>query len=528
MEIVVSNKNYENLNKLRIAFIESYLNTNVEYSCYEKIGSDSQLLTIDIEEDIDHHTKKEIMKLLEKINFCHILLYKGFGHPLKQLKSMNKGYNKILNYKDVYYYDPCDFSEELILFAHEFVKMFQYNYIPIKLPNKQITTTIIMDQLGLVPCRLENSNGRLYLEIDGEKHHMDYKSQAEFIYKKMEESDLEPYYKIDNNIDKMNVMRLSVGNSPISAYYPTQSTSEHTFKLTMAFIKLCKQENLPMLNCRDISTFSRDVLGFEYYTINNVIKLKDMYETINVSNFKEHEFEYLENTLAFSIYLSGFGIKHFVLFNKDLHIYTVCYVYSDLLDPYVDIDDMKQRVVDYYGHMFQTDRDHIENKKFKHMSIQELLSCVAIRDTLLFDKHNINHINPYDHKPLPISYYDTKKHQTYGIYNIGNIIKGILKKPPVYDRYDLEIRDVSISLVEGTVKIHGVEVATNMYFTDNDRALKHIYKIWKKGYFLNTMGLMYYLETGDFEKQTIKSPEWFTFHNSSERDLYRFLSFNDL
>ena len=528
MEFVVSNKNYEELNKIRISFIETYLNTKVEYSSYKKIGTDTQLITINIDEDLTVEEKQHVMKLIEKIDYHSKFLYKGYGLPIKQLKSMNSKYHKILNYKDVYYYTPDSFTIELEEFAHKFIKMFDYNYREVSLSSNVIKHTILLESLALLPCKIHNKNGRLYLEIDGETHHMDYDLMCSKLFKDMENSNLEPCYKIDNNMDKVNILRVMKGKSPLSPYYPNQSTSYHTFKLTMAFAKLCKKENLPMLNSKDIVLFSQDVLGFEYYTVNNLIKLKEMYETLEINEFKEHEFDYLENALAFSIYLSGFGIKNFILSNKDLHKYTVCYIYSTLLDPHVNIDDMKHRMLDYYLDVHQTDRDHLADKKFKHMSIQELLSCVLVGNNLIFDKHNVQHINPYDNSPLPISYYEVKGYKKYSVYNIGNIIKGIFKRPPVYDRSELEVRDVEIVIENGDIIIHGVTVAKDMFFTDTKRALRHICKIWKKGYFMNSLGMIYYLESGDFMKECIKSPEWFTFKKSSESNFYKFLKFNDL
>ena len=106
--------------------------------------------------------------------------------------------------------------------------------------------------------------------------------------------------------------------------------------------------------------------------------------------------------------------------------------------------------------------------------------------------------------------------------------QGIFKRVPIFDRSDLELREVHILLDNGKVVVHGVTVAEDMFFSNQDRALRHIHKIWRKGHFLNSMGLMYYLETGNFTKQTIRSPEWFTLKNSNERDFFKFLKFNDL
>ena len=524
MEIVVSNKNYKELNRIRIGMIESYLDTKVDYSSYERMGTDTQLVTIELDEELNGNEKRAITKIIEKLDYCCKFLYIGYEMPIKQLKSMNHRYHKIMNYKDVYFYNPNDLNEELEEFAHEFIKHFKHNFRHIKLNDEEVTATLGLEKLGLLPCKIHNSNSRLYLEIDGEKHHMSYKEMGKFIKNKMRDSNLESHYKIESNMDRINILRLMKGLSPLSPYFPTESTNYHTFRLTMAFAKLCKEKNLPMFNCKDIVSFSQDILGFEYYTLNNVINLKEVYESLVIKDYKEHDFEYLENALAFSVYLSGFGIKNFIISKRTLQRYIVCYVYSSLLDPYVNIDDMKKRIIDSY----YFNKDFTENKKFKHMSIQELLSCVKVRDYLIFDKHNFHHISPHDHEPLPLWYYEIKGYQKHSIYNIGNIIKGIFKRVPIFDRSDLELREVHILLDNGKVVVHGVTVAEDMFFSNQDRALRHIHKIWRKGHFLNSMGLMYYLETGNFTKQTIRSPEWFTLKNSNERDFFKFLKFNDL
>lgn len=528
MEIVISNRNYEEINRIIIGFVESYLDTKVEYSTYNKIGTDTQLITIDAGEPISEKDKRHIMKLVEKINYHSKFLYKGFDAPIKQLKSLNDEYEKIKNYKDVYYYIPEDFTEELIEFAMEFVKFFPTNYSKIDLDYKIIHNTLSLDRIGITEGKIHNKNGRLYIHMDGEKHHMDYEKMSRLIMEKMKNSDLEENYRIKNSLDSENILRIKLGKSPISMYFEDNISNKHKFKLTMAFAKLCKQENLPMLNPKDIAQFSQSVMGFKYYTIRNLIKLKQMYETVDIIYYKEHSFDYLENALAFSIYLSGFNIKHFILYDVDLRLYTVSYNYDSLLDPYPNIDDMKQRIIDYYTNAFQTYKDLVDNKKFKHMSIQELLSCVLVRDNLIFDKHNIQHISPYDNKPLSLRYYETRKYQKFGIYNIGNIIKGIFKHLPRYDRDNLKVRDAIISIVDGVVKIEDVIVGKEMFFSDIHRAKRYILKIWKKGYFLNSFGLMYYLETGEFAKQCIEPPEWFTFQNSTEENFYKFLKFNDL
>ena len=528
MEFVVSNKNYEELNTIRIGIIESYLKTKVEYSTYDRLGTDTQLISIDVDEDIKPEEQKIIMNLMKNIQYCYKFLYIGYSLPIKQLKRMNDKYNKIKNYHNVYYYDPKDLNEELSEFAHTFISNFKVNYRHINLEEKQVESILGFEKLGLVVCNLVNKNSRLYLHIDDEQHLMDYNALSKFIKDKMKYSNYKPYYNIENNLDSENIVNLMVGKSPLSVYEPSENTNKHIFTLILSFCKICKIDNLPMLNCKDIIGFTRNISGFEYYTINILNDINKLFKTFKIDSYKEHEFSSMENALAFCIYLSGFGIKNTILANKILSKYVVCYVYDVLLDPYVDIDLMKKRVLDYYMERYMIQNEQMDGKNLSKMSIQELLSCVEVRKMLLFDKHDPVHINPLDNEPLPLSYYNEKYYKKYCLYNIGNIIKGIFSKPPYYDRHQLKIVEVEIVIDNGNIKIHDVVVAKDMIFEDNAKALRHIHKMWKKGYFLNSLGLMYYIETGQIVKQCIQCPEWFTLYNSTEKNLYKFLRFNDL
>ena len=93
MEIVVSNKNYKELNRIRIGMIESYLDTKVEYSSYERMGTDTQLVTIELDEELRGDEKRAITKIIEKLHYCCKFLYIGYEMPIKQLKSMNHRYH---------------------------------------------------------------------------------------------------------------------------------------------------------------------------------------------------------------------------------------------------------------------------------------------------------------------------------------------------------------------------------------------------------------------------------------------------
>ena len=523
MEIVVDDKNYEELNKIRINIVESILKTNIEFSSYKRIGTNSQILVIDPEEPIKEEKKKEIIKIINNINYKCKFLFSGFETPIVQLKAMNKCYNKIQNFHNVYYYLPDDFTEELIEFAHEFVKNFRYNFQSVKPHKEEIDVTLGLSSLGIVPSTLINYNGRLYLEIDGKKYLKDYTTLSEFIKEKMENSDLECHYDIENNLDVVNLERLKQGISPLLPYYSEKDANMDRFRLSIAFAKLCKTENLPMLNCKDIVSFTNDVLGFEYYTLKIGQKIEETYDELNMDNYKEHEFTSLEDALAFTIYLSGFSIKHYLMINKVLKTYVVSYVYVDILEPYQNIDDMKMRLIKYYKSVTSMS---IDTKELKNRSLVELIDSVIVRDHIIFHKRHPVHISPYDKTPLPLYYYDIRGYQKYSLYNIGNVITGIFKRPPMFDREDLSIRDVVINIIDGDVYVHGVKVAEDMYFLNNEKMIKHILNIWKKGYLLTSYGLMYYIQTGKILKHAIKAPEWFTLKGSNKTDFYKFIKFN--
>ena len=528
MELMVPCKNSEELNKIRKYLAQDYLETDVEFNSYNLIGTDSQMISMDIDEDIKEKEKENIIKIFDKIKHYHKFLYHGSNVPIKQLISLNSCYNKIINIGNVYYYDPEYFEEELIEFAKIFLFSFVDNtYTRLRINFNEAKHVLRIDHIGVISGKIHNINGRIYLEKDGDKHLMNYKELSNFIKEDMKLSDLEPHYKITNNIDKVNVLRMMEGKSPFSSFHNINVSNYHKFRLFIAFAKLCKDRNLPMFNCGDLINFIHNDYGFEYYTRKIVSLIDEEYEELSIENFKDQEFESIEKALTFTIYLSGFKIKHALFENKIADSYTVCYNYSDLLDPYQNVDLMKERFVQYFIKMTGRNRDN-DGKKFKHMSLLQLFSSFIVRQHVIVDTSNINHINPLDDKPLPLEFYNIKEKQKFSIYNIGNVIKGIFKKPPCYNRTELSVKEITLEIDNEQIKIDGVVVIQNVIFLDKPRMLKYVKKLWKKGYFLTTYGLIYYLETGEISKRSIRAPEWFTFRNSNEENLIRFLKFNDL
>jgi hypothetical protein len=528
MDLVVSSKNYKELNKIRKHLIEDYLDTSIDFSSYRVIGTDTQKITIDTEDIITNKEKENIINLFKKLNYNHRFLYHGFELPVKQLKSLNDKYKYILNCKKCYFYDPSLLTEELSDFAHIFVNHFKFDFISLSANQNEIKNNIGLKSLGIVPCKIENTNGRLYVSYDGEDHHMEHDNLSKFLYFKMESSDLEICYELENNIDKTNALKISKGISPISYFNNGEFTSYNKFRLLVSFAKICNKNNLPMLNPKDINKFINNIYGFEYYSLKLGRMIEEHYKEFELPDYKEHEFDNKEHALSFSIYLSGFGIKHYIMKDQIIKTFTVCYIYCELLDPYPDQRDMKKRFLMYLYSQTGHGKDQIDFLHFKYMELSELFKSVVLRNTVILDRYNVKHINPVDNEPIPIEYFDIKGQQSNGIYNIGNVIKGIYTHIPKFNRENLSVRDVPIRVNNGKVIVNNIVLKRNMLFQDEDLATYYICKIWKKGYFLNSYGLNYYLETGEISTVSIESPERFCLENSSEKKFYDFLSFNDL
>ena len=525
MELVTSCKNSEELNNIRKCIVEQVLETPVGFSSYRIIGTDTQRMIVEVEEPITEHERNTIIRLMDGIKQEYKFLYCGYDLPIKQLRVMNKEYNKILNYKKLYYYDPGNISEELIMFAESFLKQFTYHHEKVNMDDSISRHTLGLRPLGLTNVTLKDQNGRIYLSDDGEEYNMDTKDLCQHLYNKMTESDEDIYYDIEDKNDKINIERVKKGMSPLMSV--DNISNFQRFKIMLSFAKLCNEENYPMLNPVDIHEMFDESFGYSYYTLKFGKHLEEEFEDFEINYYKEHEYYHIEEALAFSIYLSGLRIKHFIFENKVLKSYTVSYSYIDLLEPYPNYDDMKKRVTDLYCDITGHTAEHVHGRYFHEMSLKSLLNCFIIDDTIVFRDYNSQHINPTTKSPLPVHYYDCIKYRSDGLYNVYDITKGIFKHYPLFDRSNLEVRDVDINMRDDKLFVHGVEVL-ELRFKDPERAVKHAHRCWKKGYFFTTFGLMYYMETGEISRHCIKRPVWFSFNNSNEKNLYEFLEFNNL
>lgn len=523
MEYIISGKNKEETNLIRKNLLRDYLKNDVYFDTYDIIGTDSQKIIIDSEYLED---KEKIQQILDSVEYNHIFLYRGEHYPIKQLKSINKEYEKIKNTGNVFYYHIDSISEELREFAHIFINKIYKNYVRVKITFDEMRHVLNLKTLGLVGCSLENNNGRLYIKLGEEEHHMDYENMSEFLISHMKNSDLETSYSVKSELDKVNIVRLHAGQSAIKPFGNLSLDNKHKFKLLVSFIKVCKENNLPMYNVYDIANFIFKDYGYTYFTKKISSLIKEESEDLSISNFKEENFDSLELAMSFTIYLSCFKIKHMVIINSVLKTYTVCYNYPDLLNPYPNLEQMRQRMIKYImgeviHHYEITTKNHITN-----LSLLELFNCTIVRGLLINDNAELVHHNPYDNKPLPVEYYDVRKKKIYSIFNIGNVVSGIVKRPPRFNRDELFVKDVPIDLVNGSLMINDVTVYKNIYFNNRHKALKYIKRLWNKGYFLTSYGLMYYKETGLISNTSLEPPEWFTLANTTEDHFFKFVKFN--
>ena len=525
MELITSNKNSKELNKIRKCIIEQVLGDTVIFSSYSIIGTETQRINIETNETITDIEKRAILDLIKTIKCDDIFLYCGYDLPIKQLKLMNSHFNKIINYKDLYFVEKGTIPEELLSFAHNFVKYFTYKYTKLKIETDIMRHTLGLNPLGLTYVTLENSNGRLYLKDDNIEHSMEHEDLSKHIYNKMSESNSDVYCDIENESDKINIERVESGKSPIM---PVEDLGNfQKFKILLSFLKLCNEEEYCMLSPVCAHQLFNSHYGYNYYSLKFGKKLEEEFQNLDIEYYKEHEYYNLEEALAFGIYLSGLNIKHFIFENKLLKSYTVCYSYVELLEAYPDYGDMKKRVSSLYEQITGSPFDFVYGRSFDEMPLKTLLNSFIIDGTIVFRDYNSQHINPTNDEPLPLHYYECIKYRSDGLYNVYDITKGIFKHYPIYDRTNLEVRNVDIDIQDDNIIIDGVNVG-NMKFENKRKAKQHIMNCWKKGYFLNTFGLNYYIETGEISKYCIKRPIWFSFNNSNETNLFRFLEFNNL
>ena len=525
MEIVTSNKNQNELNRIRKCMIEQIIGTSVYFSSYSIIGTETQRIHIETPEPIEEEEKSVILMSIKQIKNDDKFLFCGYGLPIKQLKNMNKCYSKIIQHKNLYYYNSSMIPDEMSSFAETFVKKFSRNYEKIDIDQAIMKHTLGLKPLGLVSVTLEYENGRLYIKDSLEEHSMCDEDMSEYIYKKMLVSDNEVFWDVENETDVVNIERVKHGKSPIMNL--NVSTNFEKFKLLLAFLKVCSEENYPMLNSTDIHRLFNTGHGYKYYSLSFGKKLEEEYNNTNIKYYKEHEYYDIEEALAFTIYLSGLGIKHFLFEDKILKSFTVCYIYIDLFEPYPSYTDMKNRVINLYTDITGQNFDPEIGRYFRDMSLESLLNCFIDDDSIVFRDHNMQHINRMSGIPFPIQYYDYIRDRSDGLYNKRHIDKGLFEICPFYDRSSLNVRNVKITANDGKIVIHG-RVVAEMEFSNPKRIEMHLSRCWKKGYFLNTFGLNYYMETGEISTYCIRKPCWFSFNNSNEKDLYSFLEFNNL
>jgi hypothetical protein len=520
MELITSDKNSTELNKLR-SHLVTEMDATAQISYYSIIGTETQRIAIEFSENLDDSDRTDLRKLLESVKDEHFL-YRGYELPIKQLKRMNNCYKEIQKYGSVFFYHPDDIPDELILFAQSFVELFVYPHEELDVDAGLVKHTLGLRVLGVADVTLSHYGGRMYID---DEHHMMATELRQYVYQKMSVSVRDIYCDIEGPRDTYNLEQVRRGLPPFTA---VDNFDEYKkFKLLMTFCRLCQEGNHPMLTPIDIHELFDSEVGYNYFTLAFGGKIEEVSEEYEMNYYKEHVYTNLEEALTFSIYLSGFNLKHIIFENRVLESFTVCYSHDRLLEPHPDYLTMKNRVTETYHEISGATVDHIHNRNFFDMDLQTLLHCFVDKDSIVFADYNAQHINPVTGYPLPVHYYDCIKYRSDGLYTIYPLVKGFFDHCPLFDRTDLVVKDTSINIKNDKVIVHGVHVAT-MEFEDQERIIEHLHICWEKGYFLSTLGLMYYIETGEISKCCIKCPVWFSFNNSNENNMYRFLEFNNL
>ena len=501
MELMLNKYNQEHLDLIRDTMVKHYLNEHIVVSRYN-IRSNEDVFVYKISgETLSSEQKSHIKGMFNELKNSYKVLYKGSYFPIKQLKILNSGFNKLKHFVDIYYYEEGKIDNKLIDFAKHFLENIHGNYSELR-DVKKYEKLLNIDIIGLCKFdRIENFDNSLHFEIDNEIHSCKYNYMAEIIYDRMKSSNIETHCNV-TDIDIQNISRIKKGNSPI------MFMNHHDFKSVIAFCNISL--GLPSMNLNSIKRF---IKGFnkEYYNLKFLESYISEYQEIETSYYFNRTFETELEAKCFGIYLGNEGVKFLV------HTNSVYYENVSEIEP-PELEDVKNIIRDIYSKI-----SNINVEEFTKFDLESLLNVYNHDGYLLSFKHNINHINPYNGKLLGLDYYDRKNNTFMGIFPEFNL-KGLYDMNTRYNNRnlkDLPYYDIKIS--EGSIYFNHKLVKSNFFISDIHRFRYNVNILWKKGYFLNTFGLMNYIYNDDLLEQCIELPEWFTLRNSSEENLFRFM-----
>lgn len=503
MEYTVTEAYNAETNLLRKKLIIGCLGRDIDVDIYKSL--DNTFIRIHISDtNITNFETKSIKYILQHINNSHRFLCTDREEAILHLVKLNSEFNAIKNLWNVFYYDSQSLSTELQEFAHSFVSQIESNIISVPTVDKnEIESILNLDAIGLLDCTLDNSNGRVYMDTNGETHHMSYEDTVSAI---LEDQD-NVMYHLRTKYDRINLLRIQMGYSPVKLF--NHFGVLERCRLLIAMTKLCNDNNIPVRD--DIANFMYKDQGFLYYTTFFESNLCDIAKNTEIENFKKYEFDNLEEALAFVIHLCVNNENYILLYGKR---FTVCYnseiSYSSVHVP----SHMKI----YLPALFESDNSDHNAHIINNSSLSDLFKYKVVRGNICDGTHV--HIDPNDGLPLPLTYHILDGFRL-------RCVSGLSKSFLPFNRTNLNISKVSVSFVGQYLMIDSVKLGNHKFpKEDQDIVLKYTSALWQKGYFLTTYGLMYYVENKQILPHCIACPAWFTLTKSNIKDFQRFMDFN--
>lgn len=500
MEITLSKNNFGDLNIIRDAMIKGF-DQNIKIIKFLLPDQDQILYKLSHKDGINEDKREQIKEIMDSLSNNDRFLFKGSYFPIYQLKILHNSYKHIKSHSDVYYYEKGHIDDKLIKFAKNFLSNFEDENYDKLIVDSKLADILNIETCGIVDCKINENKNSIELVMDQGIHLSDYLQLSTMLYEKMKGSSNEQHYKL-SKLDERNLYRLSEGKSPLYDH------EVDTFISTVVFYKLSKKLNLPTLNCKDILSFTKN-LNIEYYNTKFLELFLKHYNEIDIQYFKS-SFNTILEARCFGVYLGSIGIKFLVLEK-------CVYYQSDTVIKPESLDLSREILIKEFSRIMGANLII-----FDDISTERLLNIYNHNGHLVSYRHDINHLNPESGELFPLDYYERKGCLFTGIYPDYNL-ESLLSNDDTFSRSSLSLPDYEFKVSENSVYCRDKLLVNNFAINDKRKLLLILQKLWKKGYFLNSVGLMYYTMYGDILDECIYTPEWFTLKNSNEENLFKFM-----
>ena len=414
-------------------------------------------------EKIEDHKNNKLTLCFFNYKGKQILVNKEILSDIKNEIKTFKNEDMFLCYKNCFLLEQLRYKNYDIL-SHPKLEEFYY----IKKNNEVINYINKFKNLNICRTFLENKIVKkiLSLKILGlsEKPFID-------LFKSNLESVTNIHY-ICNNYDSINLKRIEKGLCPIFEYYDK-------FKFILCLEKLNKKYNLPIFT----NSFIKNILE------NELIELPFFYiykEVVNIidNNLITHTIKFNDENDAYTYYLKLYyqDIKC-ILYNT-----TVYYTYEEKISFDSSFKDTK--LLNYL--------ELNSKNKIKKLSNKEIVDSFIDDDVLILGKQTF--INSETKNPIKL-------------HNYNPLISNGFEF--TFNRKNFKIKDCIniINLNTNSYIIKNKQDNTELiqFNYDHDFKIlkKAIYKLEKYGYFLNTLGLSYYIDSGIILNNTVVLPEFF-------------------